>query len=61
MIFLWVYAVIGSIYFSMWANGDDIVTRYAVGPMWALMMAAPIVLVVLVLLKLGILGRAQGD
>jgi len=60
MFYLWVYAVVGSLYFSMWATGNDIVVRYAVGPMWVLMMAAPVVLAILVLSKLGILGLLQG-
>lgn len=47
--FLWIYAIVGSLYFVMYSLGVDVVARYAVGPLWLMMTAAPVVLGLLVL------------
>ncbi|HEX7646666.1 MAG TPA: hypothetical protein VF450_04575 [Noviherbaspirillum sp.] len=49
-VWCWLYAVIGTVYFALYEAGADIVTRYAVGPLWVLMVTAPIALFILVLL-----------
>lgn len=47
---LWVYAIGGSFYAMMYLIGTEVVVRYAVGPLWLLMMAAPVTLLFLVAL-----------
>ena len=51
-IILWVYSVIGSLYFLMYFAGNEAVVKYAVGLFWLLMMVAPVVLLTLVVLPL---------
>lgn len=46
-IVLWVYAIVGSLYAVMYLTGTEVVVRYAVGPMWLIMMAAPVTLFLL--------------
>ena len=46
---LWIYAVTGSLYLLMYAAGSEVVVRFAIGPLWAAMMAAPVVLCLLLL------------
>ena len=58
---LWIYSVIGNLYFLMYFTGNEAVVKYAVGPFWLLMMVAPIVLLALVVLpiagRLGFFGK----
>lgn len=49
-VFLWIYAITGTVYFMGYQMGSDIVVKYAVGPMWLLMMVAPVVLMLLIVL-----------
>lgn len=46
---LWIYAITGSLYFLMHTFGNDVVEKYAVGPLWLLMMIAPAVLWLLII------------
>jgi len=46
---LWVYAVVGTLYSMMFLAEVETVVRYAVGPLWLMMMAAPCVLGLLVI------------
>jgi uncharacterized membrane protein YGL010W len=51
-VMLWIYAIVGSLYWAMSFDPrfvGDVIARYAVGPMWLLMQAAPVVLMLLVL------------
>lgn len=41
---LLMYAVVGSGYLGMYVSGNEVVERFAVGPLWLLMMFAPVVL-----------------
>jgi hypothetical protein len=50
--FLWVYAVVGTLYFLTYSMGNEIVARYAVGPLWLMMSVAPVILGVLIFLPL---------
>lgn len=58
---LWIYAVVGSLYFMMYSAGVDVVVRYAVGPLWLMMMVAPVILGLLVFFlitqRLGLYGK----
>lgn len=56
MIF-WIYALIGSGYWVMYASGSEVVEKYAVGPFWLMMMAAPPTLFFLILRRAGVFGR----
>lgn len=60
-IIMWVFAVVGNLYFLMYMAGEEVVVQYAVGPLWFLMMLAPFVLAALVLMPLakhlGIIGK----
>ena len=47
--FLWIYAVVGNFYSIKYFAGDEIVVKYAVGPLWLALMAAPVVGTFLVL------------
>lgn len=47
-VFLWIYAVVGSLYFMLYSVGTEVVVRHVSGPLWVMMMAAPIVLGLLV-------------
>lgn len=49
-IFLWIYAIVGTMYLVMYSTGFEPVVKYAVGPLWLLMMAAPAVIALLVIL-----------
>lgn len=51
-ILLWIYAVCGSGYFMMYLGGAEAVVRYATGPLWLMMMLAPVTLGLLVLLPI---------
>ena len=42
-------------YFFLHANGSEVVQRHAVGPLWLLMVAAPVLLAILIMLA--VLGR----
>lgn len=59
-VLLWIYAVCGSTYFLMYSAGAEAVVRYAVGPLWLMMIAAPVTLGLLVLLaiarRMGLFG-----
>ena len=59
-LFLWIYLVVGNLYFLLYAGGSEIVTRYAVGPIWLMMVAAPVILGLLVFVpiahRLGFFG-----
>jgi hypothetical protein len=61
-ILFWIYAVVGTLYFGMHSAGVSVVVQYAVGPLWLMMMAAPVVLFVLIALsiarRLGFLGES---
>ena len=50
-IILWIYAVVGNLYFLMFLAGNEVVEMYASGLFFLLMMGAPVVLVALVLLQ----------
>lgn len=60
-VFLWIYAVVGSTYCMMYSAGAEVVVRYAVGPLWLMMMIAPVILGLLILLpfaqRLGFFDR----
>ncbi len=45
---LWVYAICGSGYWLMSNFDDGTIARYAVGPLWLVMVASPVVLTALV-------------
>ncbi len=45
---LWIYAVVGTIYFWMYLAGMDVVVRNAVGLLWLMMVVAPVILFLLV-------------
>lgn len=49
-LWLWTYAIVGTTYFAMYKAGAEVVVRYAVGPLWFMMVAAPIALLVLLFL-----------
>lgn len=49
-IILWIYTIVGNLYFLLYISGAEIVEKYAVGPLWLLMIVAPIILLVLVTL-----------
>jgi len=51
-LFLWIYAVVGSLYNVMYMIGNELVAKYAVGPFYLLMMASTIVLTVLVVFSI---------
>ncbi len=55
--FLWLYAVFGTAYFLLYSTGVEVVVRYAVGPLWLMMMAAPVILSFLITLTLA--GRLR--
>ncbi len=40
-LFLWLYAIAGTLYFVLYATGFEPVVKYAVGPLWLIMMIAP--------------------
>ncbi len=48
-ILLWVYATVGVLYLGMYALGIEPVVKYAVGPLWIMMVASPVLLVFLIL------------
>ena len=56
-VILWIYSVIGNVYFLMYLAGNEVVVKYAVGLFWLLMMVAPVVLLTLVARKLGLFGK----
>ncbi len=37
----WLYAIVGTMYFVLYATGFEPVVKYAVGPLWLMMMVAP--------------------
>lgn len=51
-VLLWLYAVVGTGYFVLYSIGQEIVVRYAVGPLWLMMMAAPVILGLLIFLPI---------
>lgn len=57
----WIYAVVGTLYWFMYSAGAEVVVKYAVGPLWLMMMVAPVILSLLVLLqvarRLGLFDR----
>lgn len=59
MKFLWIYVVVANLYFFMYLLGNEIVVKYAVGPFYLLMVAAPVVGAVLVANLLGLFRRAS--
>lgn len=48
LIVLWIYAVVGSVYFALHSAGNEVVAQYAVGPLWLLMVIAPVLLALLI-------------
>ena len=46
---LWLFAVVGTLYFLMYSTGTEVVIRYAVGPFMLAMFVAPLVLGLLIL------------
>jgi hypothetical protein len=63
-VWLWIYGVVGTLHFMLYAVGMEVVVRYAIGPYWLMMMAAPAVLSLLVLFRLfdfsGDVGQVRG-
>lgn len=47
-VFLWIYSVVGSLYFFMYMVGSEVIEKYAVGMLWWMMVAAPWMLAILV-------------
>jgi hypothetical protein len=54
---LWVYAVVGTLYFMMNSAGMATVVKYATGPLWLMMIVAPVILILLVAQRLGLFGK----
>lgn len=50
IVFIWIYALIGTGYFVIYEAGIDIIVKYAVGPMWLAMVFAPVTLAGLIFL-----------
>lgn len=56
--FLWLYSIIGTLYFAMYLEGAEPVVRNAVGVLWFAMMISPFLLMALILRPLaGLLRR----
>ncbi|WP_192888357.1 hypothetical protein [Paracidovorax avenae] len=53
-VIVWIYAVVGTLYFLLYSAGIEVVERYAVGPLWLLMVAAPVLLLLLVFLPIAL-------
>ncbi|PHV19179.1 hypothetical protein CSQ92_27790 [Janthinobacterium sp. BJB446] len=50
-VFLWLYAVVGTLYYLLYLTGAPIIVKYAVGPLWLMMATAPVVLALLAVLR----------
>lgn len=48
----WIYAVVGILYFLMYEMGNSVVVRYAHGPLWGMMIVAPVILGLLLFLPI---------
>lgn len=51
-LFLWIYALFGTLYLTLYSTGNEVVVQYSVGLLWLMMMATPGILVVLIFLPI---------
>lgn len=58
-VLLWIYGVVSTMYYVLYVTGAEIVVRYAVGPLWLMMMVGVAVLAILVALPF--LNKISGD
>ncbi|WP_193316762.1 hypothetical protein [Janthinobacterium rivuli] len=47
----WLYAVVGTLYYMQYLADAPVLAKYAVGPVWLMMAAAPVLLAYLAALR----------
>lgn len=58
-VLLWIYGIVSTMYYVLYVTGAEVVVRYAVGPLWLMMMAGVAVLALLI--SMPFINKFAGD